>query len=113
MKLENQKFQAIVNLQNLDLSTVGEDVAARVIEVATEVLTTLHTIEAIDGVRNLSGAIGLIEGTMKRLLRSAEAPLPKYRPHPSQIEAFLALDLTGTKTPKAHIAADDLANLIG
>lgn len=115
MKLAFDSFQAIVNLKTVDFDTIDADTKAQVIEYATAVLTQLHTFDSIERVKNLSGAIGLIEGTMTRLLRAAKAEIPTYTAHPCQIDAFLKLDFLKPGAPAAPKAAKtpDLSKLKG
>lgn len=115
MRITKEQFQAMANLANVDLTMVPASKHDALIATATTILQKLHTFESIDGIHNMPGAIGLLEGGMKRLLRAAEVRIPKYQPHPCHIEAFLSLDfLSDTPaTVPGQLSKDEITALLG
>jgi hypothetical protein len=109
MQITNKQFQTRV--QRLDVSKLSDAKKDQAVKVATSWLVNLHRIESIERIGNLAGAIGLLEGRMLAILRSAGAEIPEYEPHASQIDAFLDGDDPFSETPNVHgkSTADEIA----
>lgn len=115
MKLTNETYQAILGMQNYATTDASPQVQAGLVAKASEVLEILHSIDSIERINNLAGAIALIERSAKNVIRVFKAPTPKYLPHPVTVDAFLAIDFKQQEsfaTGKLPTASDsDLAKL--
>lgn len=99
MQLTNAQFQALIGISRVDVTSIDETTLPRIILKAQQCLLKLHTIEGIDGIRNLQGALQLLEGSLTRFLRAVRAPIPSYKAHPSSVDAFLDVDFLPSVRP--------------
>lgn len=107
MKLDKPTFDTLCNLKKIDFSSASDAQKSQAIASATAWLTAMHTIESIEYVKNIAGAMGAFEGTMTRVIKSCGGDVPKYKAHPSALAAFLALELPMVPIPLPPVPAEE------
>ena len=109
MKLDKPTFDTLCNLKKIDWASTTDAQKSQAIASASGWLTVMHTIESIEYVKNLAGAMQAFEGTLTRVIKHCGGDVPKYKAHGSALIAFLALEVPMVPIPLPPVPAEEAA----